>query len=268
MKKLTQNPGINVLELSKTYLYSNSYFNYYQYNLSTIKQEYNKIMVHKYEILNHINKHNYFANELKTYINILEFNCEQLNNKIKMITSHRDKRGIINGLGSIVKAITGNLDASDGSRYDELFEKINKNMHILQTQNLDTIKLNKEMISKFNKQLNNIKHNEETLCKQITEIKNEMNSNNNWRMSITIKDALNQLILLAINLKEILSEIETSISFCSMNKIHSSIINMEMLRKIAGQNTKLDFLEISNLIKTYCKLRSNMIEYIIEIPIY
>ena len=121
-------------------------------------------------------------------------------------------------------------------------------MHILQTQNLDTIKLNKEMISKFSKQLGNIKHNEEILRKQIFEIRTEMNSNYNWRMTITIKDALNQLILLAINLKEIISELETSISFCGMNKIHSSVMNVEMLREIAGQNTKLDFLEISNLI--------------------
>ena len=143
MKKLTQNPGINVLELSKSYLYSNSYFNFYQYNLSTIKQEYNKIIIHKNEILNHVNKYDYFANELKTYENILKFNCEQLSNKIKIITSHRNKRGIINGLGTIVKAITGNLDATEGSRYDELFEKNKKNMHILQMQNLDTTKLNK-----------------------------------------------------------------------------------------------------------------------------
>ena len=87
-------------------------------------------------------------------------------------------------------------------------------------------------------------------------------------MTITIKDVLNQLILLAINLEEIISEIETSISFCRMNKIHSSIMNMEMLREIAGQNTKLDFLEISNLIKTHCRLRSDTIDYVIEFPIY
>ena len=80
-------------------------------------------MIHENEILNHINKYDYFANELKTYENILKFNCEQLSNKIKIITSHRNKRGIINGLGTIVKAITGNLDATVGSRYDELFEK-------------------------------------------------------------------------------------------------------------------------------------------------
>ena len=156
MKKLNQNPGINVLELGKTHFYLNSYFNFYQYNLSNINQEYNKILAHKNEILNHINKYKNFATELKTYENILKFNCEQLTNKIKIITSHRSKRGSIDRLGTIVKTITGNLDANDWRRYDELFDKINKNMHILQTQNLDIVKLNKEIISKFNKQLSNV----------------------------------------------------------------------------------------------------------------
>jgi len=44
--------------------------------------------------------------ELKTYINILKFNCEQLSDKIKILTSHRAKRGVINGLGTIVKTLT------------------------------------------------------------------------------------------------------------------------------------------------------------------
>ena len=137
--KLTQNPGINMLELGKVHFYLNSHFNFYRYNLSTIKNEYNKIFKHKNEILDHISKHKNLTNELKTYVNILQFNCEQLTNKIKIIASHKNKRGIIDGLGTIVKTITGNLDANDGRRYDELFDKINKNINILQIQNLDII---------------------------------------------------------------------------------------------------------------------------------
>ena len=43
---------------------------------------------------------------------------------------------------------------------------------------------------------------------------------------------------------------------------------METLRKIVGQSTELDFLEISNLIKSHCRLRSYTIDYLIEVPIY
>ena len=82
------------------------------------------------------------------------------------------------------------------------------------------------------------------------------------------KDALTQLILLTLNLKEMILEIETSISFCGLGKIHSTIINMEMLKRIVEQSTDLDFLEIVNLIISHCRLQKNSIEYLIEIPTY
>ena len=99
--------------------------------------------------------------------------------------------------------ITSNLDENVGLKYNELFEKIIKNMNILQIQNLNMIKLNKEIIWKFNNQLNNLKHNEEILSTQIVE-KNEILTNYNWRIITTIKDTLNQLILLAVGLHETL----------------------------------------------------------------
>lgn len=41
----------------------------------------------------------------------------------------------------------------------------------------------------------------------------------NWQNIANLKDILNQLILITINLIEIISEIETSLTFCSLNKI-------------------------------------------------
>ena len=64
-------------------------------------------------------------------MNILEFNCARLTDKIKVISEHRNKRRIINGLGTIIKSITGNLDNDDDKEYMELFEKIDKNMQKL-----------------------------------------------------------------------------------------------------------------------------------------
>ena len=141
-------------------------------------------------------------------------------------------------------------------------------MQKLQTQNIETIKLNKEMIKKFNNQLNNLKHNEETLSIQITEIKDTVKNIYDWRSVSEIKDALNQLILLTINLIEIISEIETSLTFCSLNKLHSSIIDITMLKEIVGNSTKLNFWEILTLTKSHCRIKNNAIDYIIEIPVY
>ena len=39
----------------------------------------------------------------------------------------RTKRGLINGLGSIFKSISGNLDYADGERYDKLIQELQNN---------------------------------------------------------------------------------------------------------------------------------------------
>jgi len=120
-------------------------------------------MIYKVKLIEYINGNVTFANTLKTLVNILEFNCIRLTDKIKVIKNHRSKRGIINGLLTIIKSITENLDSNDNEEYRELFAKIDNNMQKLQTQSVETIRINKEMILKFNKQIDNLRHNEEVL---------------------------------------------------------------------------------------------------------
>lgn len=117
MENLSNYPGINVLVLGKVHVCVNSHFKYYQYNLTDIISERTKIMLHKVNINNYVNENINYVKELKTYINIPEFNCARLNDKIKIIDTHRNKRGIINGLGTIIKTVAGNLDSYDNQRY-------------------------------------------------------------------------------------------------------------------------------------------------------
>ena len=49
-----------------------------------------------------------FQDELETYINVLEFNCEILKNKIKL--PNRAKNDLIDSLYILLKSITKNLD--------------------------------------------------------------------------------------------------------------------------------------------------------------
>lgn len=190
--------------------------------------------------------------------------------KINNLFVHRrNKRGLINGLGNIIKAITGNLDSEDAERYEKLFEKINNNQKLLQKQNLETIKLNKEMIDKFNKQLENIKYNELILESRIKQINQFVQETLDWKTITLIKSIFNQLILLTINLNEIINEIETSLTFCNLNKVHSSIITLKELKDLIDQiNNGINFWEITSQITSHCKLENNKIEYLLEIPEY
>lgn len=212
-----------------------------------------------------------YKGELETYINILNFNTLRLKGKINDLfkNNKREKRGLINGLGTIIKTISGNLDSNDAEKYDKLFKKIQQNQQTLQNQNLENIRINKKMISDFNKQIENIKHNELILKSRIMQIDTVIKEVMNWENISVLKDIINQLILLSINLIEILNEIETSLTFCNLNKIHSSIISKEELNKIIRQtNENLTFWEISSLITSHCKINKDQIEYLLDIPIY
>lgn len=205
-----------------------------------------------------------------TYVSILEFNIFRLETKINNLFDHkRNKRGLINGLGSIIKSITGNLDSQDAEKYDKLFEKIKQNQHILQEQNLENIAINKKMILKFNNQIENIQHNELVLKSRIMQIDNIIKSVIDLQNTWFIKDIINQLILLSINLIEILEEIETSLTFCNLNELHSSIITKtELMQIIKDTNQNLNYWELSSQITSHCKINKNQIEYLLDIPVY
>jgi len=78
---MNQNPGLNILELGKTHLYINSQYSFYYDNLTSVTNEYYKLINNKNEIFNHIDKN--LTIELKTYINILKFNCERIGDDCK-----------------------------------------------------------------------------------------------------------------------------------------------------------------------------------------
>ncbi|QBP37037.1 putative envelope protein [Lampyris noctiluca errantivirus 1] len=263
------------MKLGKTKIFSNPYYIYYSYNLTNILTEYRNLKRQK-ESLQNILQQGTTDNlkELETHKNILIFNFNRLMNKVNIIFNHRNKRGAINGLGSIIKVISGNLDAADGERYEKLFKQIKQNENKLQNQNLENIRINKELTTNFNKQLQNIKFNELNLKSKIGEIESFIKNQMEWQQIFSIKDVFNQLINVSIDLIEIIDEIETSLSFCNLNLIHSSIISPKDLFNITKQifeETKLsfqNFWSFSKLIRSHCKVSGNMIEYLLEIPLY
>lgn len=85
--------------------------------------------------------------------NELELNIIKLFNK-------RNKRGLINGLGSILKSITGNLDSSDEERYNSILEQLSNNQKILQTEAKEVVHQQQTLTEKFNKNTQTINLNE------------------------------------------------------------------------------------------------------------
>ena len=197
------------------------------------------------------------------------FNFDKITNKMVNLFHNRNKRGLINGLGSIIKSITGNLDSQDAERYDEIFRKIEENQKILEKQNFENINLNKRMIEKFDKQIKNINHNELVLKSRIIQTEQLLKEQITHENLFRTKDIINQITFILINLLEIISEIETSLTFCNINKLHSSIMNINELREIIKDTkSNLNFWEIAIQVTSHCQINKEQIKYLIEIPIY
>ena len=90
-----------------------------------------------------------------------------LNDKVPLINIKREKRGLINGLGSIIKSITGNLDETDKERYDQIIENINVNENKLTDKINTMVKINNNITAQFNNNIKIIKENNILLNKKL-----------------------------------------------------------------------------------------------------
>lgn len=212
----------------------------------------------------------------------MKFTEKKVEDKLIEILPHpnRIKRGLINGLGSIFKSVTGNLDATDGERYETLIkdlqrsqDKLVKNIKI---QNTLAISL----IDKFNNTFQQIKHNEDLINAKLNQISTIVEGQAYRENSMFIKDVMIQIINMYEIIISILQDVENSISFAKLGTIHPSIIKTTDLLKLL-KSIELVFkteripievnLENTVLFGKFIKIESyilnNKITYILQMPI-
>lgn len=76
--------------------------------------------------------------QTKNTLKTLENKLQQVNVRIKVVLpSNRSKRRLLDGLGTVVKAISGNMDAEDQKRLDNQLKNIENNKQIIK-DSIDT----------------------------------------------------------------------------------------------------------------------------------
>lgn len=150
--------------------------------------------------------------------------------------SHRNKRALVNALGSVIKLIAGNPDNDD-------LEIINHSLGTLEKQeNLLSKSLSKQIIinEKIQNKINIITDTIQRINKQI------IGQNNN---SLTIRTDL-EYINLIVNLDliiQIISNIEEQIEFAKLNILNRNLFSfddkMHIFNRLKAQKLKLDYLD-------------------------
>lgn len=282
MKQLNDNPGIIPIKLGTAKLRQSSFTLIHYYDLNPLILEINTLNIKSNNLTLLIYQNKNYTFDSINYLNILNVLQERVNSEINQIIprSDRIKRGLINALGSVFKTISGNLDASDGERYNTLINNLQTNQKNLAENILKQNSLSLRVINKFNSTVKQILHNEKLLEFKINQIEQIVQGAVYRENSMFIKDTLIQLINIYEIVDNVLQDIENSIAFSKSRIFHSSIvktedlfnelINIQNIVGIAKMPLNVTFeniLILEKIIEVECYILNNRITYLLKIPL-
>lgn len=184
----------------------------------------------------------------------IQFLIRQNNNIISEYKPMRSKRGLINGLGSIIKSISGNLDNED---LITLENKLKNNKALI-----------KQRISLTSKILDNF-HN---ILTNVTLQQNSLNAKLNHEIHMQHKELLLvEIVFQAETLNDLFQQISEGITFAQHNMFHTSIMSHSLLKQAishipSSQKIDATVTQIIPLIKINLVMESKL-TYILQIPI-
>lgn len=276
---LERNIGILPVKMGTVKLKEYSHNLIHYYDLKILDNEVKKLEIKTNEIKDLLNQNYQNINETSNHFKVINMIKENVETKLsEILPQTRQKRGLINGIGSIFKSITGNLDADDGIRYDKLIQQLRDNQVKITGSMKIQSSLSVKLIDEFKIKIQKISNNQNILQERINQITKVIKESN--LEVIVLKDTLARIINIYEIVLSILQDIENSISFAKLGIIHPSIIKpndllneLTLLSKYYNPNQipiqiKSDHLEsIMKILKLKCFIYKNQITYIINVPI-
>lgn len=183
-----------------------------------------------------LRKYHSFGLSIRSHYMTLEIISKRIGNYLRNIqleTSHRQKRGILNGLGSIWKAISGNLDASDGEYFSDCIDKLEKDDKEIQNLLKNQIQIVSTTIKNFNSTIGKLNIDEENFNQNIEKIQSAIVNAQDERQllyeQIKIINICESLLESFVLIENELRDISDSINFSKLKILHPSVIKSDDL---------------------------------------
>lgn len=215
-------------------------------------------------------------NSVQPKILLVEHMLNTIEEKIReSIIPKRKRRGLINGLGSVIKFITGNLDASDEEKYNRILDHLGEKQEIFSKQLEKHYSINNALMNQLNSSLETINYNHDILAKEIETLKNISSAQTQIRRVESALDHNQAMLQLLLDLAQ---DIDNSVTFCKLGKVHPSIIKPLALSS-ALQEIELFYgnkmpkyqssslWEIQTHMRVRCFIGEDEIVYFLEVPI-
>lgn len=219
-----------------------------------------------------------------TYI-LYELQIDYLSTKLVKILSHletlepsRVKRGLFDGLGSMIKIITGNLDHSDATKYDNAIKILQDSDNKITNQLNSHISLNNEWMAQHSEIMDKLVENQSKINITLQLLSNKQ-ADRDTSLFKYMKFA-QHLAIITENVEEVLAElirIENILAFIRASSAHHSIVSIEILRKMVDrlksiyskeQIIDLELREYYDIIKPGYYFSNNRIVIIFKLPIF
>lgn len=181
--------------------------------------------------------------ELESTKNTTIAKLESLKSKLNILyPKYRTKRGLINGAGTIIKSITGNLDADDLTQLNQIIEKINLNEHDLKSDMNKQVIINRKMIDRF-KNITDYINNQQVTISNALSNRNQLLTNQLYReeSSIQYLQYLNQINYNIDLLSNHITDIAEAIILAKLKVISKFILHPDELDYIHSLLNNMSF---------------------------
>ncbi|XP_045502923.1 uncharacterized protein LOC123699919 [Colias croceus] len=187
----------------------------------------------------------------------------------------RVKRGLINGLGSIIKSITGNLDYNDAITYDNAIKVLQNNQDKFNSDSNRYISLSKAWMSEHTKLISKLVENQMKINRTMQFIISRFDESDSFKYAElaqlldSLDDNINDLLLVIRN-------IEDSLAFTRTSRAHHVMLGIDILRSMlvtlrsfydSEQIINVDLREYYGIIRTGSYFSKNRIVIILRFPI-
>lgn len=207
-------------------------------------------------------------------VKIANIKFSQLELKLQtLLPKHKLKRGLIDGLGTIIKTITGNMDANDAININEEIKKLNLNQNILEIETNQQISINKKMIERFDNITRHINEQQKTI-ESFLHVYNA-NINNALRTDQEVLKHLQYVHKIIFNIDLLynhLINIAEAVTFARLHIISKQILTKTELNEIRSllEKQSINFSsdeEIYEILQLQAYYNNSNIVFSIEIPI-
>ena len=271
---LGNGPGILPFNLGATRIISHyhSFLNYV--NLDSIQSQIDTVNTRMTDVRHTLN--NKTSLLFEPHMDYLTSKLVKISAQLESFEHNRYKRGLIDGLGSVIKSISGNLDQTDAIKYDNAIKILKENEYRIQAQLNQHVSLSKTWVSQNANLLTNITKNQELIGNVLNRIINSTTANLDL---IHYAHMAQHLIILSDNidnLSEELHKLEYTLAFIRALSTPHMVVNIaeikNMIQKLrilysGDEILELELRDYYDVIKLGYFYKDNQIVIVFKVPI-